>query len=304
MNEQVIKPRVSVCVLSYNHEHYIRQCLQSLVDQKTNFNFEVIIGDDCSSDKSRIIIDEFKSKYPGIITPIYREKNIGGNANYFDVHRRSQGEYICHMDGDDYALPGKLQKQADKLDLNPSISIVWHQMEMFNENGLRRVHPASLAPFLDVKISRGDLMLYGPFGPHSSTMYRKKNFSLRYKDFPAIDWLFSVDLIGTDSGFMMKEPLAAYRLQGLGTSGGAVGNIRTREMLCNCQLELIGRFPEYRSLVALRAIFLAMMDFLTFKSYFIKSLKVFVHAKSFPNILSAPKLFTYYKFSKLPSEFK
>jgi glycosyltransferase involved in cell wall biosynthesis len=302
--QQEKKPKVSVCVLTYNHEKYIRQCLQSIIDQETDFDFEVVVGDDCSTDGTRAIVREFAEKYPGVVKPIFHEINVGSNPNYFSVHGSAIGKYVAHIDGDDYALPGKLQKQADKLDQELGINILWHRMELVNDNGLRRAHPDLKAPYLNVNISRADLMLYGPFGQHSSTMYRKENFSLRYADFQVIDWILSVELIGDGSGFMLQDLLGAYRVHSEGMTGGAVANSKVRGLVCDCQLDLMKRFPAYKSLVALRAFFTTALDFISFRKYFIKSLNVLIQAKTIPKLSAALKLLKFCRFSKLPAEFK
>src|SRR5690606_20223531 len=104
--------KVSVCVVAYNHEKYIRECLQSLIDQSVDFEYEIIVGDDASSDGTREIIEELSGKYPNLIIPIIHRKNIGPVGNYFSVHRLARGEYVCHMDGDDVSMSEKLQEQA------------------------------------------------------------------------------------------------------------------------------------------------------------------------------------------------
>ena len=177
--QQEKTPKVSVCVITYNHEKYIRQCLQSIVDQETNFDFEVIVGEDCSTDCTRAIVQEFAKKYPSVIKPIFHKMNVGGMQNYYAVHKAAKGEYIAHVDGDDYALPGKLQIQADTFDKNQHLSIIWHRMELINEKGIHKPHPCVSAPFINKNISREDLFLYGPFGPHSSTMYRRDNLFVK-----------------------------------------------------------------------------------------------------------------------------
>jgi glycosyltransferase involved in cell wall biosynthesis len=85
--------------------------------QKTDFDFEVIIGEDCSLDNTREIVKEFEQKYPNIIKPVYRDKNIGVMQNLIDILCRAKGEYIAYCDGDDYWTdPYKLQKQVDFLE--------------------------------------------------------------------------------------------------------------------------------------------------------------------------------------------
>jgi len=297
-------PKVSVCVITYNHEKYIRQCLQSIVDQETNFGFEVIVGEDSSTDGTRAIVQEFTNKYPSVMKPIFHEVNVGGMQNYYDVHKTARGEYIAHIDGDDYALPGKLQIQADTLDKNQHLNIIWHRMEFSNEKGIHKPHPCASAPFINNNISREDLFLYGPFGQHSSTMYRRNNMVVQKNSSDIIDWQLSIEIIGNGNGIMLQEVLGGYRVHSHGVSTGATANQNTRTLLCNTQIYLMERFPEYKSTIALRALFVAIMDFIKLKGYFNKSLGVFIKSRRLPNITKARKLIQFYRYSKLPPEFK
>lgn len=163
------RPKVSVCVVTYNQEKYIGQCLQSLVDQKTNFDFEIIVGDDCSTDGTREIVRQFQEKYPNLIFPIYHEKNIGPVQNVLSVYRAARGKYICHMDGDDYALPGKLQIQSDVLDKNLDCVICSHDMYIVNSDG--KIVKNSFVKRKSGKNSIIDLYSRLPFFAHSSKMF-------------------------------------------------------------------------------------------------------------------------------------
>lgn len=96
--------QVSVCVVTYNQENYLVECLESLVKQQTNFKFEIIIGEDCSTDNTRTIVQSYAEKYPNLIIPLFHEKNIGPFDNIKEVYRKAQGKYIAHMDGDDFAF--------------------------------------------------------------------------------------------------------------------------------------------------------------------------------------------------------
>lgn len=296
--------KVSVCVLSYNHGPYLRDCLQSLVAQETDFPFEVIVSDDCSRDDSREIIAEFAARYPHIVRAQYHPTNVGGNNNYWSVHRLARGEYVAHMDGDDSALPDKLQRQADYLDAHPGVSICWHRMLFFNAQGVQREHPGRDFAFLDRPITRADLMLLGPFGPHSATMYRRRNYSERYATLDClVDWLLSVELMADGVGVMLPDVLARYRVHSAGTSGGATASRRTREYLRGCQLEAVQRFPEYRRLLALRSLMLAGLDFARRQPYYRLSLDVFRACRAFPDVTQLPRLVRFYHQSKLPAEF-
>src|SRR5690554_1032835 len=118
--------KVSVCVVTYNQEKYIAECLQSLVDQVTDFPFEIIVGEDCSTDNTRSIVDEYSQKYPSLIVKNYHKQNVGAVQNAITSYKMARGKYICHIDGDDYVLPGKLQKQAQVLDDNQDCVICSH----------------------------------------------------------------------------------------------------------------------------------------------------------------------------------
>ena len=112
--------KVSIMVLAYNHEKYIRKALESMVTQKTDFKFEIVIGEDYSTDNTREIIREYHRKYPDIIKPLFRKKNLGPCRNLVSTMRRCTGEYVAFMECDDFWTdPLKLQKQADYLDSHP-----------------------------------------------------------------------------------------------------------------------------------------------------------------------------------------
>lgn len=109
--------KVSILMVAYNHEKYIREALDSVVMQQTNFKFEAIIGEDKSTDNTRAIIREYQQKYPDIIKPIFREKNIGASKNVVSTLKRCTGEYIAFLECDDFWIdPLKLQKQVDYME--------------------------------------------------------------------------------------------------------------------------------------------------------------------------------------------
>ena len=214
--KDVKEPKLSVCVITYNHENYIRQCLQSILDQETNFDFEVIVGDDCSTDGTRLIIQEFMQIYPGVMKPIYQETNTGGSPNYLAVHAAARGEYIAHIDGDDYALPGKLQIQVDFLDQNQNCSFVCHRMRIVSEDGTQDlgVKPQGFYPlFTDVeKLVRNYL-----FFSHSSKMYRRSaNFYDHSQNTEVIDFTYHIEHASTGLIGFLTEILGCYRMNSAG----------------------------------------------------------------------------------------
>ena len=167
-------PKVTVCVITYNQENYIRQCLQSIVDQEADFDFEVIVGEDCSTDGTRAIVQEFAERYPDVVKPIYQEKNIGaGCHNYLTVHRAARGEYVAHIDGDDAMLPNKLQCQVDVMDENINSPASFHLMEIIDNKSIRS-GKFWLRENYSEKLRLEDLLVGHPNVGHSSIMYRRQ----------------------------------------------------------------------------------------------------------------------------------
>jgi glycosyltransferase involved in cell wall biosynthesis len=122
--EQIL---VSISCITYNHEPYIRDCIDGFLMQKTNFRFEILIHDDASIDGSADVIREYERKFPDLIKPIYQVENQysqGINPSTFNSNR-AKGKYIAFCEGDDYWTdPLKLQKQVDFLENNPEYGLV------------------------------------------------------------------------------------------------------------------------------------------------------------------------------------
>ena len=118
------KPLVSVHLLTYNHAKFIAQSIESVVNQKTDFPFEIIIGDDCSTDGTSQIVNQFAAKYPQLIKVVRGEKNGGPQPNSIRILENCHGKYMAALEGDDYWIdPLKLQKQADFMEQNPDFAI-------------------------------------------------------------------------------------------------------------------------------------------------------------------------------------
>src|SRR5690606_37807476 len=122
-----IKPLVSVCVQTYNQEHYIKQCLEGILMQQTTFPFEIILGEDESNDGTREICKQYAAQYPDKIKlflrsrkdVIYINGNPTGRFNFIENLKACSGKYIALCEGDDYWTdPLKLQKQVDFLESN------------------------------------------------------------------------------------------------------------------------------------------------------------------------------------------
>lgn len=134
----IMTPLVSVHLLTYNHVTFIRQSIESVVAQKTTFPFEIVIGDDCSTDGTSAIVDEYAARYPELIKVVRGEKNGGPQPNSIRILENCRGKYMAALEGDDYWIdPYKLQKQADFMEANPDFSICFtnSRVEFFGDQG-------------------------------------------------------------------------------------------------------------------------------------------------------------------------
>ncbi len=130
-------PLVSIAMITYNHEEFIKQAIESVLMQKTNFDFELLISDDASTDNTAEICREYQKKYPNIIRLIAYEKNVGMINNFINAYNSCNGKYMAILDGDDYFIDEyKLQKQADYLENNTQCSLVYSlAKDFFSETG-------------------------------------------------------------------------------------------------------------------------------------------------------------------------
>ena len=119
-------PLVSIAMITYNHEVFISKAIESVLMQKTDFEFELLISDDASTDNTVEICREYQKKYPNIIRLVAYEKNVGMINNFINAYNSCKGKYMAILDGDDYFIDEyKLQKQADYLENNTQCSLVY-----------------------------------------------------------------------------------------------------------------------------------------------------------------------------------
>ncbi len=126
--ENTLLPLVSVVTSAYNLEKYIAKAIESVLNQKVNFKLELVIGEDFSTDNTKVILLSYQEKYPDMIRVLLTEKNLGITPNCIRIHNVCKGKYIALLDGDDYWTDNnKLQKQIDFLENNVEYSGSAHQ---------------------------------------------------------------------------------------------------------------------------------------------------------------------------------
>ncbi len=171
--------KVSILCITYNHKDYIRQCLDGFLMQEANFEYEIIINDDASTDGTQEIIKEYQKKYPGKIRAVLQKENQhsrGGRSFFIRfLFPKARGKYLALCEGDDFWTdPKKLQKQVDFLDKRPDYVICFHPVRVFFENGERKdsVYPN---PNEESDFTLSGL-LKANFIQTNSVMYRKQNY--------------------------------------------------------------------------------------------------------------------------------
>lgn len=245
LNENTQKPVVSVCVVTYNQEAYIEKCLMSLVEQKVNFEYEIIVGEDCSTDGTRAVVERIAKMHPTKIRLVLQEKNIGATGNYKTVYDLVRGKYIAHMDGDDYALPGKLQAQYDILEAEPECNIVWHRMLIEYSDG-RTINggPIIADDVLKEKLfRRSDIIQFISIGGNSSKMHRKIDGEMKWPPFETLDYSANVAQIGSGYAKILPGIYGVYR-SGIGIS---TGGEKIKYSLGKTFEWLAVEFPEYKA---------------------------------------------------------
>ncbi|MGL4801020.1 MAG: glycosyltransferase [Cetobacterium sp.] len=126
--------KITVLMLTYNHENYISKALESVLSQQTKYNFEILIGDDFSPDNTIKILKEYKKNFPKKIKLVIRKKNIGPKENFLDLISKADGDYIALLEGDDYWKSNfKLEKMIDFLENQKEYIGAFHNVEVVNE---------------------------------------------------------------------------------------------------------------------------------------------------------------------------
>lgn len=216
---------VSIFVPVFNHEKYIAAALDSILMQKTKYSFEVLVGDDCSTDGTRTILRQYEKKYPGFFTVFYRKHNMYHSkpSNSTDLKMRCKGKYIICLEGDDYwTSSDKLEKQVDFLESHPDYLAVSHKCIMVDENGkaLERSYPQCYENEYTIEHFFSDIM------PGQTTTLLARNYikehifdtSLILDGHGPGDRRLYFSLINQGRIYCMDETMSAYRYV---TNGGS-----------------------------------------------------------------------------------
>ncbi len=174
-SKDIVKnPDVSIAVITYNQEKYIEECIESVLNQKVNFTFELIIADDCSQDRTTEICLAYQEKHPKIVRVLLQEFNQGLLKNYRDVMSLCRGKYVAQCSGDDYWCDNsKIQKQFDILESKNGFGFVHTGFKFLFPNGKLK----EMLGYSELSIKEGDVFeiaKYGPLGVASSIFFKRE----------------------------------------------------------------------------------------------------------------------------------
>lgn len=208
---------VSISCITFNHEKYIADAIDSFLMQKTNFKYEILIHDDASTDRTAEIIMQYESLYPDLIKPIYQKENQyskGVLVEYFN-HERAQGKYIAICEGDDFWTdPYKLQKQTDYMEKHPECSMCFHAAELV------KAHKGKIGiikPYNQNCISSTEDIILGGGGfmATNSILYRKITMDYIpdfYLSCPVGDYPLQILSSTKDYAYYINEFMSARRV--------------------------------------------------------------------------------------------
>jgi len=215
----VTSPRVTVLLLTYNHAGFIAQSIESVLQQRTRFPFELIILDDCSTDGTREIVQRYADADPGRVKAVFAERNGESSSAWLAEFASTSAEYIAILEGDDYWISEeKLQKQADFLDAHPECSMSFHNVLVVHEG--TQIEPYEFNPAHQNRMTGVEDLLDANYIATCSAIYRAgvvTEFPDHLMNLVGSDWAFH--LLHAEHGLIgyLAETLAAYRVYRAGS---------------------------------------------------------------------------------------
>lgn len=243
-------PLITTIIITYNHQEYIAEAIESAIVQVGEFRHEILISDDCSTDKTREVIKSYANKYPNLIKDISSEKNLGISNNLKKCFDAAQGEYIAILEGDDYWTEKyKLQRQMRFLKENEDCAMVFSRIKVLNKGKYSFLDRHKNLP---TKLS-GDEVIKEPtlnfIANFSCCMFRShimKNlpdvlFSHRFNEIALSFYIVNLGFIG-----YMEQPMSVYRLHDTGVWSSITMLEKLKSGLACREMALAVCAPQYR----------------------------------------------------------
>lgn len=222
------RPLVSVAMITYNHEPFIARAIEGVLRQRTDFPFELVIGEDASTDATREICQHYQRRYPDVIRILWASENVSRDCsgNFYRTCQKCRGKYVALCEGDDYWTdPDKLQLQVDYLEEHPECAICFHPVRVVWTDG---IHPDGFLPKHPERYVRRILglreLLSGNFISTNSVVYRWNADGRVLTDFPVYelpgDWMLSLLHARMGNIGFINRCMAVYNRHGNGLWAG------------------------------------------------------------------------------------
>jgi glycosyltransferase involved in cell wall biosynthesis len=216
--------KVSVSIITYNHEPFIAQALDGVLMQQTDFPFEIVVGEDFSTDGTREIVHAYADRYPDRLKTVLPDRNLGNGGKQIlaETFARCDGEYIARMDGDDYwSDPHKLQRQVDFLEAHPECAMCYHDVMVVYDDSSKSSH--RLIGDDHVRLREVDELFAGNFVPSCAPLFRREALlplPSWYQELPSGDW--SLYLTAGKHGKLgyLPDVMGVYRVHAGGLWSG------------------------------------------------------------------------------------
>lgn len=226
------EPKVSILVLTYNHEKYIEDALGSVLRQQTTVPYEIIVAEDCSTDRTLEKVKAIAKRNPGLFRILHRERNMGICRNFADAYGQCLGEYVAILEGDDYWHHNhRLQRHVDILDRDKKCSFVFNNVRAVFEDG--RVQDGLYPPHVRTRLRLRDF-LADNFVNCSSLTFRHRLISAFPKWFLALsyyDWPLHIFHLQHGHAIYLRDTLSTYRIHRLSAWNGSDQETRLRGMI-------------------------------------------------------------------------
>lgn len=216
--------KISVVVTAYDHEEYIAQCLDSILIQKGTFDLEVVLGDDCSTDRTPQIMEEYAEKHPGTFILLPPTANMGVTKNIKRCLDACSGDYIAFCEGDDYWIDRyKLQKQMEFLESHPGYSMCFNAIMLYYENEKGYLPHTEQFRLDKDTLTIDDLIEFNVIGNFSCCMYRTDTvhkLPAKLFDIYTLDWMFNMVCSRLGKIGFIRNWMSVYRIRPHGVWSG------------------------------------------------------------------------------------
>jgi glycosyltransferase involved in cell wall biosynthesis len=244
------KPVVSVLMITYNHELYLTEAINGILEQTVNFSYEIIIGEDYSTDKTRAIALDFQRRFPSVVRVVFSENNVGMHNNFLRTLNLCNGEFIAFCEGDDYWTDtNKLQTQVDYLRSQPNIGLCFHPVYSKSTIDSSASEVICYHGEKNIEIPASELVKNGgAFCPSCSLVMRSekiKHNSWLMQDLPVADYFIQVLSAFPNGAGYVGRVMGVYRRDIQGSFSSEMKLWKKRLRLNKSLLDKLDEFSTY-----------------------------------------------------------